>query len=318
MLSNILLTGATGFVGRNLLGKLASQGCNVRCIVRSMEKSGSIKKLNPEIIVGDITKKKSVISSMKNIDVVIHLAAMVNVSECIENPAKAFETNTIGVLNMLEESRKEACKSGKEIFYIYLSSDRVYGSAESKIANEETPPNPLDPYSVSKLNGELILKSYNSCFGNIHYIILRSANIYGHGQSKKFLIASVIDQILRGKKEIQIGNLGYYRNFVYIDDLIGALAIVLDNKEKCSNQVLNISESSQRIGNVVDLIRKISMKKLNRDIKFVKRNQLSRIKSAEFNKLELDCSKISKIGWGPKMRFEEGIEKTFQDCLEEK
>jgi len=318
MPSNILLTGATGFVGRNLLGKLIYQGCNVRCIVRDRENSGSIKKLNPEIIIGDITKKESVINSMKNIDVVIHLAAMVNVSECIKNPAKAFETNTIGVLNMLEESRKEAGKSGKEIFYVYLSSDRVYGNTKSKIANEETPPNPLDPYSVSKLNSELILKSYNSCFGSIQYIILRSANIYGYGQSKNFLIPSVINQILRGKKEIHVGNLDYYRNFVYIDDLIKALVIVLNNKEKCRNQVLNISESSQKIGHVVGLIRKISMKKLNKDIKFIRRNQLSRAKSAEFNKLALDCSKISKIGWEPKMRFEEGIEKTFQDCSREK
>ena len=318
MPSNILLTGATGFVGRNLLGKLIYQGCNVRCIVRDRENSGSIKKLNPEIIIGDITKKESVINSMKNIDVVIHLAAMVNVSECIKNPAKAFETNTIGVLNMLEESRKEAGKSGKEIFYVYLSSDRVYGNTKSKIANEETPPNPLDPYSVSKLNSELILKSYNSCFGSIQYIILRSANIYGYGQSKNFLIPSVINQILRGKKEIHVGNLDYYRNFVYIDDLIKALVIVLNNKEKCRNQVFNISESSQKIGHVVDLIRKISMKKLNRDIKFVKRDRLSRAKSAEFNKLALDCSKISKIGWEPKMRFEEGIEKTFMGCLGEK
>lgn len=315
MLKNILLTGAAGFVGRNLLERLVNRDYNVRCIVMDKKKLNSIKKFNSEVIIGDITKKDTIKDCMRGIDAVFHLAAMINVSECLENPAKAFETNTVGTLNLLNEAKKETDKSGKEILFVYLSSDRVYGNAKAKIVKEETPAEPLDPYSVSKFNSELLLKSYNLCSGSISYTILRSASIYGYGQPKKFFIASVINQILKGKKEIKIGNVGYYRNFVHIEDLISALVMVLGNKKKFRNSTFNVSESSRKIKQVADSIKKISLNKLNKNIRFIKHSSLKRPKSVEFNKWTLDCSKISKMGWKPKMSFEEGIKKTFEAYL---
>ena len=152
MKTKILLTGATGFVGKSLLKKLIDLGYEVTCLVRNKKKANKLKNLNVKFAFGDITNKNSLKNCMKGIDVVIHLAVMVSVSECIKDPAKAVQTNTLGTLNLLEEIRQETKKLKKEIFMVYLSSDKVYGNSRASSVTENTGTNPLDPYSISKLN----------------------------------------------------------------------------------------------------------------------------------------------------------------------
>lgn len=314
-MTNILLTGATGFIGRNLLKRLIDLGYNVRCIVRDNSSLINIRKLNAEFVLGDVTSKGSIRGCMHNIDVVFHLASMVSVSDCLENPVKAFNTNALGTLNLLEEIRTEAFKTHNKKFFIYLSSDRVYGKSASGIVKEEFTTNPIDPYSISKLSSEFLIKTYNVCYRNPYYIILRSANIYGYSQSKKFFIPSLINQILSGKRSIGVGNMNCYRNFIYIDDLINALVLVLERRNKCENQVFNLSESCVQMEYITRLISKLAVSYLNRKVKFHRNKHLLRPNEIEFDKFELDCSKIMKIGWKPKYKFENGLRKMFEAYL---
>lgn len=311
MKDNILLTGATGFIGTNLLKRLIDSGYNVRCIIRNKKKLSEIKHLNAEFVFGDITKRSSLKNSIRNIDVIFHLAVKVSVAECLKNPRKAFETNISGTLNLLEEIRKETINRTKKIFFIYISSDRVYGRSGSNKVDEKTIPYPTDPYSASKLNSELLIRCYNACYSNPTYIILRSANVYGYGQSTSFFIPSVINQVAKGKKEIKIGNMGYYRNFVHINDLINALMLILEKKNQCKNQIFNISESSVKMSHVLSLIEKFTVNYLNKSLEFSESKQLARSANLEFNKFILDCSKIKKIGWKPEIKFEDGLKQTF-------
>lgn len=312
MNNRILITGATGFVGKKLLKRLVSSGYKVRCIVRNKKKADEIKNSNADVVFGDITKIGSIKNFMQDIDAVFHLAVMASVSECISNPRKTFETNTLGTLNLLEEIREETEKTKREIFFVYLSSDRVYGKCSSKLVNEEYLPCPSDPYAVSKLNSELLIKCYNSCYANPSYAILRSANIYGYGQSKSFFIPSVISQLLKRKPTIEVGNTSYYRNFIYIEDLIDALMLVLKKREKCKNMTFNVAESSVKISDVLDSIKKFAENYLNTNLKFSKKKQLTRLNNLESKKFVLDCSKIKKIGWNPKTEFNDGLRKTFE------
>jgi len=315
MRSNVLLTGATGFVGSNLLKELTRLNYKVRCITRNNDNANKIRNKNTKFVFGDISHKDSINGCMKGIDIVFHLAVMVNVGECLRNPVKAFEINTLGTLNILELIREETSKTGKDILLIYLSSDRVYGNCNKSLVNEGTCPCPIDPYSVSKLNSELLIKSYNTCYNNPSYSILRSANIYGYGQSAKFFIPSVISQIVRGKKYIKVGNLDFYRNFVYIEDLINALKLMLERRGKCKNQTFNVSESSIKMKKVLDIIKVMAAKHTNRSIDYSKDKRFIRPSAIEFRKFRLDCSKIKKIGWAPKTKFNEGLRKTFQSFL---
>lgn len=317
VLTNVLLTGVTGFVGRNLLKRLIDLGYNVRCVVRDHHSLIDIKKLklNAEFVLGDVTNRDSIRGYMHNIDVIFHLAIMVSVSDCLENPVKAFNTNTLGTLNLLEEIRTDIFRTRKKKIFIYLSSDRVYGKSASNIVTEEYTTNPTDPYSISKLSSEFLIKTYNVCYKNPYYTILRSANIYGYSQSKNFFIPSLINQILSGKRRIGVGNMNCYRNFIYIDDLINALMLVLEKRNKCKNQVFNLSESCVQMKYVTRLISKFAVSYLNRKVKFYRNRHLLRPNEIEFDKFELDCSKIMKIGWKPKYKFEKGLRKTFEAYL---
>ena len=311
MKPRILLTGATGFVGISLLKRLTGMDYEVTCLVRNKKKTNKLKNLNVKLIFGDITKKNSLENSVRGIDVVLHLAVLVSVSECIKNPVAAVQTNILGTLNLLEEIRKEASKSKREIFMIYLSSDKVYGNSRSKLVTENTNPNPLDTYSMSKLNSELMLNCYSLSYGNLSYIILRSANIYGYGQSTNFFIPSVISQILQGKNQIEVGNTNYFRNFVYIDDLVDAIILLLQKRNKNKNQVFNLSQSSVKASSILRLMKRLAATYLNREIKFFRSEKLIRPSSLESKKFRLDCSKIAKIGWKPKVKFDTGLRKTF-------
>ncbi len=310
MKPRILLTGATGFVGMNLLKKLLESGYEVTCLVRDKGKVNKLTNLNVKFVIGDITNKNSLKNCMKGMDVVIHLAVMVSVSECIKEPAKAVQTNTLGTSNLLEEIRKETRKSKREIFMIYLSSDKVYGNTKAFVT-EKTNSNPLDPYSISKLHSELLINSYNVSYGNPSYILLRSANIYGYGQSTSFFIPSIISQILQGKNKIEVGNVNYYRNFIYVDDVVDAIVLLLEKRNRCKNQIFNISESSVKVAQILKLIKSLAATYLNREIKFSRSEKLARPSTFESKKFSLDCSKIAKIGWKPKIKFDAGLKKTF-------
>lgn len=311
MKPKILLTGATGFVGINLLKRLVESGYEVTCLVRNKDKANKLKNLNIKLAFGDITNKNSLKDCMKGIDVVIHLAVMVSVAECIKEPAKAVQTNILGTLNLLEGIRQETQKSKKEIFMIYLSSDKVYGNGRANLVAENASTDPLDPYSISKLHSELLVNCYNASYGNPSYIILRSANIYGYGQSTSFFIPSIISQILQGKNKIEVGNINYFRNFIYIDDVIDALVLLLEKRDKCKNGVFNVAESSVKVAQILKLIKGLAATYLNRDIKFSRSEKLARPSSLESKKFSLDCSKIAKIGWKSKTKFNVGLRKTF-------
>ena len=175
----------------------------------------------------------------------------------------------------------------------------------------------MDPYSISKLSSELLVNCYKISYGNPSYIIIRSANIYGHGQSASFFIPSIISQALKGKNKIEVGNTGYFRNFIYIDDVVDALAFLLEKRNKCRNEIFNVSESSVKVARILKLIKNLAATYLNRDIKFSRSEKLARPSVFESKKFSLDCSKIAKIGWKPKTKFDAGLRKTFLAFLDE-
>ena len=155
------------------------------------------------------------------------------------------------------------------------------------------------------------MNCYSLSYGNPSYIILRSANIYGYGQSTNFFIPSIISQILQGKNKIEVGNTYYFRNFVYIEDVVDALILAIEKRNEYKNKIFNVSESSVKAAQILKLIKKLAATYLNRDINFFRSEKLARPSGLESKKFSLDCSKIAKIGWKPRIKFDTGLRKTF-------
>ncbi len=160
----LLVTGASGFVGMPLVERLLKRGYKVRALCIS---GGEAKKLpsRVEAVIGDITKPQTLISPLKGVETVIHLAGMVSYTKPKE---ELFRINAIGTRNLLEQ-----CRNVKK--FIFASSVSVYGEIRGE-ADEDYPLAPRTPYGESKLMAEKYIRD-----SKIPHVILRMAPIYGTG-----------------------------------------------------------------------------------------------------------------------------------------
>lgn len=196
-MKKILITGATSFVGREFLKKAdeLTKDYEIYCFVRNISKIDDLKKYHVKIVYGDIIDKDSLDSSMKNIDIVIHLA----VSHNTGNEAINIE----GTKNIIE-----SCKKNKVKRIIYLSSMAVKRKK-------------LDKYGMAKLEIENMIKE-----SKLNYTILRPSVIYGQNN------LSLIGKSLTFPLIIPIiGNGKYKINPVYIENVIKVLLLCIKNKK---------------------------------------------------------------------------------------
>lgn len=163
----ILITGATGFIGSNLVKELLSKGYNLRVLVRN---PATVKKLfsKADIVKGDITQKETLKNALRDIDTVIHLAGIVSYSKPRQ---EIFKINVEGTKNLLE-----FCNNVEK--FIFSSSVAVFGNIKGK-ANENYPCNPTNPYGESKYEAEKIIMN-----SGIDSLILRLAPVYGVGSKQ--------------------------------------------------------------------------------------------------------------------------------------
>jgi nucleoside-diphosphate-sugar epimerase len=279
MAKNILLTGASGFIGKYLHSSLESSGY----IVFPFSKTNGF----------DICNKDSFNFFLdKEIDTVYHLAGNTYVPESWNNPSGFYKTNTLGTQNVLDFCRKENAK------IIYISA-YIYGVPRYLPINENHPVQPNNPYAHSKYLGEEICRFYSSNFG-LKSIILRPFNLYGLGQSDIFLIPTILKQMKSGK--ITVKDDIPKRDYLYINDFIKACISCLDYQE--NSITFNIgSGTSYSVGEIVDIIKSAYSK----NIEYVCLNEK---RQNEIIDTIADCTLIkTKLGWKPEINFQEAIEK---------
>jgi nucleoside-diphosphate-sugar epimerase len=180
---NILITGATGFIGSHLTKELCGQGYHCRCLVRNIEKAKEIFKdyEDIEFIVGDVAKIETLKNVANNIDVVFHLAAHGHVAAASEEAFKKFyEINVNGTKNLLDE-----CLDKNISKFFHFSSTAAVGLIPDVIVDENTKPQPKTPYQKSKLESEKVVKAFIKANG-IHAVIYRPCMVYGVGGFGEF------------------------------------------------------------------------------------------------------------------------------------
>jgi UDP-glucose 4-epimerase len=205
--------------------------------------SGRIENIKPHIkgnnfhlIKGDVRSPEDVGKVIKGVDIVCHLAAIVNVPLSVENPLLVEDVNVKGTLNLLE-----ACvKHGVQRF-LYISTCAVYGEAIYLPIDEEHPTNPLSPYGASKLAAE----NYCKVFQRIHSlqtVCLRFFNVYGPRQSGgpySGVITAFLKSLEKQEPLLIYGDGNQTRDFLYVADAAKACMIALHCKN-CSGKTFNI------------------------------------------------------------------------------
>jgi UDP-glucose 4-epimerase len=274
----ILVTGSSGFVGRNLVEELKRHTVEV------------VTLTDPEghrIDVEDWQKIKKI----EDIDIVYHLAAKTYVPFSFENPRETYAVNVLGTLNILELCRL------RDVEKIVFVSSYVYGQPRYLPIDEEHPVQPTNPYMRSKVLGEKLCRAYNNDFG-LKCIILRPFNVYGEGQSGDLLISTIIAQVQAGK--IELKDSVPKRDFVYISDLISAL--IEAEKFEGDFEIFNIGyEKSYSVKEIVDKIIQLYGKNAKINYKNERRKN-------EIMDVVADIGKArAKLGWEPRVSFEEGL-----------
>jgi len=253
-MTRILLTGASGFVGKVLHRRLLADRHEVFGTVAS---SPAPTDSGYHYEVMDICDRASVDAVIQRVRPthLIHLAAVSNVAVSFKNPMLTWNTNVIGTLNLMESLKAHA----PECFTLFVSSSEVYGETfkRGELLEEDAACAPMNPYAASKLAAELAVTQYLR--QGLSGVIVRPFNHIGPGQSADFVTASFARQIALIEAGLQprvlkVGNLEASRDFLSVEDVCDAYARLIGVPVgTLEHRVYNISSGSSRtIRSVLD------------------------------------------------------------------
>lgn len=239
----ILVTGGAGFIGSNLCERLVKLKNYIVCMDNfSTGKMENINALlenkNFKLIKGDIRSLEDCFTATKEMDYVLHHAALGSVPRSIEDPITTNEVNISGFLNMLIASRDNHIKR-----FIYAASSSTYGDLESLPKVEGIIGKPLSPYAITKYVNELYADVFSKIYG-IECIGLRYFNVFGRKQDPNGTYAAVIPlfikQLMNHQSPIINGDGQYSRDFTYIENVIQMnLLSMKTNNPEAINTVYN-------------------------------------------------------------------------------
>ncbi|MFH1229160.1 MAG: dTDP-glucose 4,6-dehydratase [Candidatus Aenigmatarchaeota archaeon] len=296
----ILITGGAGFIGSNFVRMMMKRQDEI-VVLDNLSYAGRMENLEGVLdritfIKGDIRNMGNVEKAMKGCDQVVHFAALTHVDRSLSEAGEFIQTDVFGTFNILETARKFDVKR-----VVHISTDEVYGSIKSGSFKETDALNPRNPYSASKAGAELLCRSYFETY-KLPVLITRSSNNYGPNQHpEKFIPKSIVYSII-GKKIPIYGSGENVRDWLYVEDNCEAIETVLQKGEL--GEVYNIAgkQELQNIFIVNAILRALG--KGEETIEFVKD------RPGHDLRYSLDISKIEKLGWKPKVNFQEGIERT--------
>lgn len=310
-MSNVLVTGADGFIGSHLTEELVKQGHKVRAFVyyNSFNSWGWLDELSREIVneidvfSGDIRDPNGVRESMKGIDEVYHLAALIAIPFSYHSPDTYVDTNIKGTLNVLQAARYLETKK-----VMITSTSEVYGTAKYVPIDENHPFQGQSPYSATKIGADRLAESFYRSF-NMPIVIVRPFNTYGPRQSARAVIPTIITQLLTGKKEIKLGSLTPTRDFNYVKDTVNGF-IEIAKSQKTIGEEINIA-TQQEIS--IGQLAKLLIEKINPSATIVCDEERLRPEKSEVNRLLGSNKKIKELtNWKPEYTFEKGIDETIE------
>ena len=306
-LLRILITGGLGFIGSHLIDSLVKKHHKIRIITKSLSKINNIKKSKKQVQIEKINiinfnKLGKSIEQFRP-DVIIHLAGNTSHSKSFENPIMDVESNCKSTLFILEKIRElpHPCK------FILGSTFIVVGRPKKLPVNEKTPCNPTTIYGTNRLASEYFCKIYNQVYG-LDTRIFRITNSYGPREqivSNKNAINFLIYNAYRNKKITIYNNGKFFRDFIFIDDVISGINKILT--EGKAGELYWISSGKKTWFNkFANLLKDCT----GCEIIYPKTPDYT--KKVDVGNFVVNNSKLRKLGWSPKISTDVGIKKTLK------
>lgn len=305
----VLVTGAGGFIGSNLVQALARKGANVTAMVHynSRNDPGLLKYADPalmknvELYYGELRDPMAVQQAMRDTSVVFHLAALIGIPYSYVHPHDVVQTNVVGTLNVLTAARHVGVER-----VVHTSTSEVYGTARYVPIDESHPLQGQSPYSASKIGADKIAESFHLSF-ELPVTTVRPFNTYGPGQSARAVIPTVIMQMLT-QDVVKLGSLTPTRDFNYVGDTAAGF-IAAAESERAIGEVVNVGSGKEiSIENLVKLIHEL----VGRNVVLERDETRIRPKGSEVERLLADNSKARELmGWEPQVPLRQGLLNTI-------
>ena len=309
-MKKIVITGASGFIGRSLVKKLSKDKKNF-IIAIDNDQRGDFKKIGNS---KNISKKKISVLSQSKLDKILknchscfHLAAINGTKNFYNIPKEVLEVGTEGTINIIKSCLKNKVKE-----FVLFSSSEAYQkpnkipTSEDEVLKVPDIFNPRLSYGGSKIIGELLTVNYFRK-SSTRYKILRPHNVYGPDMGNDHVLPELITKIKKQKKRKKIkleifGSGEESRSFIYIDDAVEGIYKVYKKGKK--NSIYNIGTSNEiKIKNLIQLISKIVKKKID-----IKKSSLHR---GSVSRRCPNVSKLKKLGHKNFYSLKKGLEKTI-------
>lgn len=303
-MSRFLVTGGAGFIGSHIVEALVKQGQKVRVLDNfSSGKIINLKGLEKKIdlIKGDICSQVTCIKATKQIDFVLHQAALRSVPKSLKQPHAYNRVNIDGTLNMLEAAVQNKVKR-----FIFASSSSVYGEVENFPEKESFIPSPISPYALSKLTGEYYCKIFSLHYG-LATVALRYFNVFGPRQALDddyaVVIPKFINCLLNNQSPPIFGNGRQSRDFTFVQNVVVA-NLLAAGAINVKSGVFNIAGGKDTsVLGLVTLLNKILGKKI--------RPKLLPKRAGDVFKTLADIGSATKrLNFKPKVNFIDGLKIT--------
>ena len=309
-MSKILVTGATGFVGKRLIPALVSEGHEVRCAV-----SRKVDWLNVEqVVVNKLECEPDWNEALNGIDVVIHMAAKVHVMKEQSEGCDDYHTiNSLATQNLANQAAKHHVKR-----FVFLSSIKVNGelTLNGQPFTEESRAQPEDPYGQSKLSAEQYLHEISQNTG-MEYVVIRPPLVYGPGVKANFL--KMLGLVKKGLP-LPFGRVKNKRNLVYIDNLVSALSTVAVHPAAANQTYLVADDEALSLAQLLRAIAgemNVTLWLISIPVRFMEYSLrllgLKKLNTRLLSSLEVNNNKIkSQLDWTPPVSSIEGLRETVR------
>jgi UDP-glucose 4-epimerase len=299
-MKSYLVTGGCGFIGTNLISRLASLGHRVRVLDNlSMSRREDIEHYGVDLQIGDIRDLPAVKKACEGIDTVVHLAAHTRVIESVTDPELNFATNAAGTMNVLLACRDAAVQK------------MIFASTGGAILGEQTPPvhegmvpRPVSPYGAGKLAGEAYCSAFFGSYG-LNTIALRFSNVYGpFSYHKGSVVAQFFRNLMQKQPLIVYGDGQQTRDFVFVSDLVEA--IMLADKADAAGEVFQIASGVETSLRTLLATMKAVLPGVALDVRY---------EPARTGEISRNYASIEKarrmLGFDPKTKLDLGLKDTW-------
>jgi len=298
----LLVCGGAGFIGSHFARLRAREYDDEVVVLDKLTYAGREENLRDladapgfRFVHGAIEDADAVADAVAGCEAIVNFAAETHVDRSISGPEVFLTTQMNGTWTLLEAARE------RELRYVQVSTDEVYGSIDEGSFTETSPLDPSSPYSATKAGADLLVSSYTHTYG-LPTAICRGSNNYGPFQYPEKLIPLMVLNALHGDPLPVYGDGMNVRNWLYVEDFGRAIGTVLERG--ATGEAYNVGGPGECPN--IEVVRRI-LELTGRDESLI---EYVTDRPGHDRRYSLASDKVRTLGWEPRMRFEDGLQRT--------